>query len=474
VVVDEQGQVVDRHTVKVPVRFPQPGWVEQDPWEILATVRQATAPLLDSYAIQAVGFDNQGETFLLWDAVSGEPVTPAIVWQDKRAVPICRQLMAEVDARWLQSKTGLLLDSYFSAPKLRFVLENDSTLRRAAEAGRLRFGTTESWVLWNLSGGTLHVTDPSTASRTLLFDINRLVWDSELLELFEVPSSLLPQVVSSSAYVADVEWANGHVLPLHALLVDQQAALFGQACFASGDVKCTLGTGTFLLMNTGPTLHLSDQGLLSTIAWSIDGATSYALDGGDFTTGAAVEWLVDKVGLLSDPVASEELANASSDPDVIFVPALAGLAAPYWLPQARAAFLGLSRATTQADLVRAVLDGIVWRIYDLVEAMQRDTHSTFRQLKVDGGPSANRYLMQNLADILEMEIHVAANAEATAAGIAQLAGHSAFGASLAELSAGWRVQAIYSPRIDSGQRQERLERWGAAVAAVRRFHDNIP
>jgi len=218
VVIDEQGHVRDRHAVKVPLRFPQPGWVEQDPWELLATVRQAVAPLLDRYPIQSVGFDNQGETFLLWDAATGAPVTPAIVWQDKRAVELCRQLMKDVDARWLQRKTGLLLDSYFCAPKLRFILENDTALRQAAQAGKLRFGTTESWVLWQLSGGSLHVTDPSTASRTLLFDINRLQWDDELLELFQTPRSLLPTVVPSAGYVGEIEWASGHTLPLHALL----------------------------------------------------------------------------------------------------------------------------------------------------------------------------------------------------------------------------------------------------------------
>jgi glycerol kinase len=474
VVVDGQGQVVEGHAVRVPVRFPKPDWVEQDPWEILATVRQAVAPLLESYPIQTVGFANQGETFLLWDAATGNPVTPAIVWQDKRAVSLCQQLAPDVDARWLQRKTGLLLDSYFSAPKLRFMLENDSALRHAAQAGRLRFGTMETWVLWNLSGGRLHVTDPSTASRTLLFDINRLVWDDELLELFQVPRSLLPEILSSSAYVGEVEWGSGHLLPLHALLVDQQAALFGQACFATGDVKCTRGTGTFVLMNTGSTLRLSDQGLLSTIAWSIEGVTTYALDGGDFTAGAAVEWLADKAGLLSDPVASAELANASIDPEVVFVPALAGLAAPHWLPQARGAFFGLSRASNQADLVRAVLDGIAWRIYELVQALQSDTRCTLHRLKVDGGPSANHYLMQTLADFLEMEIHMAANEEATAAGIAQLAGHAAFGASLSDLSAAWRAQTIYSPRIDPRQRQARLERWQQAVAAVHRFHAGTP
>jgi glycerol kinase len=381
-------------------------------------------------------------------------------------------MMADVDGHWLQRKTGLLMDSYFSAPKVRFVLEEDQRLYRAAEAGKLRFGTTESWVLWQLSGGKLHVTDPSTASRTLLFNINSLAWDDELLALFQLPRALLPEVIPSAANAGDIEWGEGHTLPLHALLVDQQAALFGQACFAPGDVKCTLGTGTFVLMNTGTKVQLSNQGLLSTIAWSINSVTSYALDGGDFSAGAAIEWLVERIGLLSDPAASEEMARSAGDPDVLFVPALAGLAAPHWLPDARGAFFGLSRATTPADMVRAVLEGIAWRVYDLMQAMQNETTDSVQRLKVDGGPSANRYLMQNLADILDMEIQVAANEEATAAGVAQLARHAAKGVSLDELKGQWRAQAIYRPRLERGQRQERLQRWQEALDAVRRFHGN--
>lgn len=471
VVIDGQGRSVARHTVKLAARFPMPGWVEQDPWEILATVRAAAAPLLDTYPIQAVGFDNQGETFLLWDAASGDPVTPAIVWQDKRAAALCGQMAGEMDARTLQQKTGLLLDGYFSAPKLRFMLEQDQALAAAAQSGRLRFGTTETWVLWQLSGGKLHITDPSTASRTLLFDINRLAWDDELLDWFRVPRALLPTVVASSGCVGELDWGNGHPLPLHALLVDQQAALFGQACFAPGDAKCTLGTGTFLLMNTGPTLRLSGHGLLSTIAWNIGGTTTYALDGGDFSAGSAVQWLADNLAILPNPAASAALAQiASGARDLVFVPALAGLAAPHWLPQARGAFFGLDRSTNRADIVAAVLDGIVCRIYDLVQALQRDTGDAFPRLKVDGGPSANPYLMQSMADLLDMEIHVAANDEATAAGIAQLAGCASGDLSQADLQASWRAQAVYVPRMAQAERQARLDRWQRAVAAVELFH----
>jgi glycerol kinase len=474
VVVDEQGQVVDRHSVKLPVAFPQPGWVEQDPWEILETVRAAVTPLLARYPVGAAGLDNQGETFLLWEAASGRPVTPAIVWQDKRAVALCNRLAATVDSAWLHAKTGLRLDSYFSAPKLQVILAEDEGLGRAARAGRLRFGTTESWVLWQLSGGALHVTDPSTASRTLLFDICRLAWDDDLLALFDVPRALLPAVAPSAGRIAEIDWGTGQAVPLYALLVDQQAALFGQGCFAPGDAKCTLGTGAFLLMNTGATPRLSTQGLLTTIAWTLDGTVTYALDGGDFTSGAAVQWLVEGLGLLPDPAASETLAQHALDAEVVFVPALAGLAAPTWLPQARGAFFGLSRATTQADMVRAVLDGIACRIGDLVRAMERDAGVTLTRLKVDGGPTANRYLMQTLADLLGLEVQVAANQEATAAGIAQLAGHAACGVPLTTFQAAWRAQTVYTPHLAPAERAARWARWQRALAALELYHSGQP
>ncbi|HEX5692970.1 MAG TPA: FGGY family carbohydrate kinase, partial [Roseiflexaceae bacterium] len=253
VVLDEAGALVDSRSVQLPIHFPKPGWVEQDPREIVRTVREAAAPLAAAYPIAAVGFDNQGETFILWDADTGQPLTPAIVWQDKRGQAVCDRLAGQVDADWLRRKTGLLLDSYFSAPKLRYVLDNDADLRAAAQSGRLRFGTTESWVIWQLSGGRLHVTDPSTASRTLLFDLEQLEWDDELLALFDVPRAILPEVRPSAGYVGDLDLGDGKLLPLHGLLVDQQAALFGQACFAPADLKCTFGTGSFLLMNIGDT-----------------------------------------------------------------------------------------------------------------------------------------------------------------------------------------------------------------------------
>lgn len=471
VILEESGKLVAKRSVQLATRFPKPGWVEQDPWEILQSVRDAVAPLLELYSpIHAVGFDNQGESFLLWDSVTGQPLTPVIVWQDKRGTSVCAELAAKVDPKWLHRKTGLLLNSYFSAPKLRFQLDNDPALREAARAGYLRFGTVESWVLWHLSQGRLHVTDPSTASRTLLFDINGLCWDDELLALFGVPRAILPEIRPSAGYVGEIFLDPRHALPLYALLVDQQAALFGQACFAPGDMKCTFGTGSFLLMNIGDTPRLSSHGLLTTVAWQLADHTTYALDGGVFVTGAAVQWLAESLRLLPDVVSSAEIALQSTDPEVVFVPALAGLGAPYWQSEARGAFFGLSRATTAADLVRAVLEGIVCRVYEVVKAMEEDAGLRISLLKVDGGPSGNRYLMQFLADLLGVEVQVAAAREATAIGVANLAAHAALGTRFDELSAHWHAEATYSPRMDEAEREQHLQRWQRAIAAVQRFH----
>jgi glycerol kinase len=334
----------------------------------------------------------------------------------------------------------------------------------------VRFGTTETWVIWNLTGGRLHITDPSTASRTLLFDINRLAWDDELLALFDAHPSMLPEVRPSAGHAGDLDLGAGRPLPLHALLVDQQAALFGQACFAPGEMKCSFGTGSFLLMNIGGSPKLSDHGLLTTLAWRLPSQTAYALDGGIFVTGAAVQWVTESLGLLPNVAASAETAAGSADPGVTFVPALQGLAAPHWLSDARGAIFGLSRGSTAADIVRATLDGIACRVYEVVTAMAQDAGQTPKYLKVDGGPSGNPYLMQAIADLLDLDVRVAAAREATAIGIANLAGHSALGLSLETLASRWQAEAVYSPKIAPAERRRRLDQWQRALAGVRAFH----
>ena len=470
VIVNEFGEMLEKNSAQLPARFPQAGWVEQEPADIVRTVKEACAPLLDKYKISAVGFDNQGETFVVWDKDTGEPVTPAIVWQDTRGESVCKALAPTVDAESLRAKTGLLLDSYFSAPKLKWVFENYPDIRKQAHEGKLKFGTTETWVLWSLTQGRLHITDPSTASRTLLFDMNKFEWDEDLLKLFDIPGSMLPEVKPSAGYVGDVDFGNGKPLPLHALLVDQQAALFGQACFKAGEMKCSFGTGSFLLMNIGDKPKLSNNGLLTTVGWNFNGQTAYAFDGGIFVTGSAVQWLRDNLKLIPDSASSNDAANRSTDPGVVIVPALQGLAAPHWRTDVRGAMFGLNRSTSSDDIVRATLDGIACRVYEVVTAMSQDLGQAPPHLKVDGGPSGNPYLMQTIADLLNLEVRVSAALEATAIGIANLAGVSALKTSFDELSKNWKSEKSYTPKLSKEGRENKLTQWNKAVEAVKGFH----
>ena len=470
VIVNEFGEMVEKNSAQLPARFPQAGWVEQDPLDIVRTVKEACVPLLDKYDIAAVGFDNQGETFVLWDKDTGQPVTPAIVWQDTRGESVCKALAPGVDLNGLRQKTGLLLDSYFSAPKLKWLFENYPEIRERAHAGKLRFGPTETWVISSLTNGNYHVTDPSTASRTLLFDMNCFEWDDELLALFDVPRSMLPAVKPSAGLIGEVDFGNGRLLPLHALLVDQQAALFGQACFNAGEMKCSFGTGSFLLMNIGDKPRLSDNGLLTTVGWNFDGHTAYAFDGGIFVTGSAVQWLRDNLKVIPDSAASNEAANRSTDPGVVVVPALQGLAAPHWRTDVRGAMFGLNRSTTSDDIVRATLDGIACRVYEVVTAMSQDAGQAPPHLKVDGGPSGNPHLMQMIADLLNLEVRVSAALEATAIGIANLAGVSALGTSLEDLSKSWKAETVYSPKMKEEERAKKLLQWNKALEAVKAYH----
>lgn len=471
VIVNELGEMIEKNSAQLPARFPQAGWVEQEPEDIVRTVKEACAPLLSKYEISAVGFDNQGETFVVWDAETGNAVTPAIVWQDTRGQAVCDALASSVDLAWLRQTTGLLLDSYFSAPKLKWVFENNPELRAKAHAGKLKFGTTETWVIWKLSGGKLHVTDPSTASRTLLFDMNTFQWDEKLLQVFDVPKSMLPEVKPSAGHIGDVDFGNGKPLPLHALLVDQQAALFGQACFKAGEMKCSFGTGSFLLMNIGDKPKLSNHGLLTTVGWNFKGQTAYAFDGGIFVTGSAVQWLRDNLKFIPDSAASNNAAAQSKDMGVVVIPALQGLAAPHWRTDVQGAMFGLNRSTTSDDIVRATLDGIACRVYEVVTAMSQDSSTPPPYLKVDGGPAGNPYLMQMIADLLNLEVRVSASIEATAIGIANLAGVSALGTSFEQLANGWKAEKVYIPKMKEEERRKKLEKWNKALEAVKKFHE---
>jgi glycerol kinase len=469
---DEDGREVRRHSVAVPTRTPQPGCVEQDPHALVAAMEEAAAPLLDGHDVTAVGLANQGESFVLWDAVTGEALTPNIVWQDQRGAPLCRRLESTVDAAWLARRTGLRLDTYFSAPKLATLLASDAALRQHARAGRVRFGTTDSWFIHRCTGGKVHVTDVSTASRTLLFDVTRLRWDPDLLALFDVPAAMLPAVLPSGGDPVQLRLC-GRTLPLRAMLVDQAAALLGQGCVSPGDAKCTFGTGSFLLMNTGETPRWSAHGLLTTIAWQLGDAVTWALDGGVLCSGAAVQWLHEKLGVIPSVASSGARAAVSTDPGVVVVPALTGLGAPRWRTDARGAVFGLSLSSNADDITRATLDGIACLVSDVVDAMRRDG-GPIPVLRVDGGPTHNVYLMQVLADVLDVPVHVAARRESTAVGAALLAQHVATRVPLADLVARLEPAGVVHPRADGTGARALRTRWEAALTGLAAFHDALP
>jgi glycerol kinase len=463
-IMDRAGRVLASNAAPVRTTVIGETRIEQDPDDILRSVELACAPLLEQYPAAVAGLDNQGETFLLWDAASGASLTPAISWQDKRGAAICQELEAAGHGALVRQRTGLLLDPYFSASKLAQVLRGDPELARRAEAGELRFGTVDTWLVWRLSPERAHITDPSTASRTLLYNIHSLSWDAELLELFGVPAALLPRVVPSAGDAGEIV-LGGRTLALRSMLCDQQAALFGQGCLAAGAAKCTFGTGAFLLLNTGAAPVLSDHGLLGTVAWQTPGLTHYALDGGVFVAGAAVEWLRDELGIIASSAESDALAQ-SADPATtpLYIPALAGLAAPYWRPEARGTIFGLSRGSGRAELARATLEGLAQRVTDVLQAMQADSGLSLPSLRVDGGPARNRFLMQTLADTLGAEVQVAAEVESTATGVAHMARHAAYGVPLDAIAASWRAAEVYTPQISAATREERRARWQRAVA----------
>ncbi len=459
-------------TVDFPQHFPQPGWVEHDPEEIWFSVLQAIRRLLQETGvpateIAAVGITNQRETTLLWERSTGRPAGNAIVWQCRRSAEICNELKARGNEPRFREKTGLLLDPYFSGTKLTWRLRQDAGLRRRAEAGELAFGTVDSFLVWRLTGGVRHVTDVSNASRTLLMDLRSLAWDDELLELLEVPRPLLPEIRPSSQIYGHTRGLEvlPDGIPVAGMAGDQQAALFGQACFTPGEAKCTYGTGAFLLENTGTEIVASRSGLLTTVAWQIGDEVSYALEGSAFIAGAAVQWLRDGLGLFQNSMDIEALAASVPDSGgLVFVPALTGLGAPHWRSEARGAILGITRGTTAAHLARATLEGIALQIGDLVAAMTADRGRPPALLKVDGGAAQNNLLMQLQADLVDLPVVRPQTVETTALGAAMLAGLAVgFWHNTEEVKASWREEGRFVPQRPPEWRQELLGRWHAAV-----------
>ena len=454
--------------------FPQPGWVEHDADEIFSTqlevARQALSNIGASAAdIAAIGITNQRETTIVWNRLTGRPVYNAIVWQCRRTASYCDSLREDGLVDLIRSKTGLVIDPYFSGTKIRWILENVPDARTQAERGELLFGTVETWLIWKLTGGKVHVTDYSNASRTMLFNINTLQWDTEILEKMDIPLSMLPEARPSSAvYGYTAAHFFGAPVPIAGAAGDQQAALFGQTCFQPGDAKCTYGTGAFLLMNTGSHPIFSKNGLVTTIAWGIDGRVDYALEGSIFVAGAAIQWLRDELRFIESAADSEYMAQKVKDTNGCYVvPAFTGLGAPHWDAYARGAILGLTRGVNKYHIVRATLDSIAYQTADVLNAMEADSGIRLSALKVDGGASANNYLVQTQADLSAAPVLRPACVETTAMGAAYLAGLAVgYWKNMEDIRKNWSVDRSFEPKISDFQRQERINGWKKAVACT--------
>lgn len=473
---DRAGRVAGVAQQEFPQIFPQAGWVEHHPEDIwqsqLATARQVLAANnVEAREIAAIGITNQRETTIVWERATGQPIHNAIVWQCRRTAPLCEKLKNEKFDRVIRRKTGLVTDAYFSGTKVSWLLDHVKGARRRAEDGELAFGTVDSWLIYKLSGGRAHLTDVSNASRTLLYDIRKQRWDAEILDRLRVPAAVLPGVRSSSEVYAETDPdLFGVPIRIAGDAGDQQAALFGQACFKPGMMKNTYGTGCFLLMNTGEEAKASKNGLLTTIAWRTGGAIEYALEGSVFIAGAAVQWLRDGLGIIANAADTEALATSVADNGgVYFVPAFVGLGAPYWDMSARGAIVGLTRGATRAHLARAALEAMAYQTRDVVECMEKDSGIKAKELRVDGGATRNDFLCQFQADILGLPVVRPVITETTALGAAYLAGLAVgFWKSKREIATQWQVEKRFEPRMKKSEREQLYEGWREAVARVRR------
>ena len=466
---DRQGTIRSAAQQEFAQHYPRPGWVEHDPMEIWSSQMGVTMEAMQRIGarpedIAAIGITNQRETTIVWEAATGRPVCPAIVWQCRRTADRIQRLREEGWAEKLRDRTGLIPDAYFSATKLAWILDNIPGARERAEAGELLFGTVDTWLIWNLTDGKVHATDRTNASRTMLYDIHRLCWDEEILDYFRIPQAMLPEVRPSSGYYGETTKFGGSI-PITGVAGDQQAALFGQCGFGPGDVKSTYGTGGFLLLNTGETAVRSEQGLLTTIAAAAGDTVQYALEGSVFIAGAAIQWLRDELGLLETSPQSEGFCTSVQDSGGIYVvPAFTGLGAPYWEPYARGTIVGLTRGVSKAHLIRATVESLAYQTGDLLRAMSREAGVEVSALKVDGGACANDFLMQFQADISNIILQRPACIETTALGAAYLAGLAAgYWKDLDEIRANWACQRTFRPAMD-GETRTRLQKgWHRAV-----------
>lgn len=454
------------------LHYPHEGWVEQDAMELytvqLDMCREAIAKMgIQPEQIAAIGIANQRETTIVWDKATGQPVAPAIVWQCRRTAGYAEQLRQRELEATLREKTGLIPDAYFSATKLYWILEQVPDARRRAQQGELLFGTVDCWLIWNLTGGKRHVTDASNAGRTMLFDIHTLQWDEEILRELDIPACMLPQIVPSSGVAGETApEIFGRAIPIAGVAGDQQAALFGQTCFEPGEAKNTYGTGCFLLMNTGSRPMSSENGLLTTIAWSIDGSVTYALEGSVFIAGAAIEWLRDEMGILERASDSEDLARSVPNTGGVYlVPAFTGLGAPYWDPYARGTLIGMTRGTSRAHVVRATLESLAYQTVDVLNVMEKDANLRLQSMKVDGGASANDFLMEFQADMIAAPVERAACVETTALGAAYLAGLAVgYWADREQIRKTILPDRTFLPQMDRTRRRKLMEGWHLAVS----------
>lgn len=471
IIFNEKGIIISKAQKEFKQIYPKTGWVEHDPMDIWATQYSVTTEAMaranvKADDISAIGITNQRETTLVWDKRTGKPIYNAIVWQCRRTASTCDEIRKKGFEPQIREKTGLILDAYFSATKIKWILDNVSGAREEAEKGNLLFGTVDSWLIWNLTNGKVHATDYSNASRTMLYNIHTLEWDKELLQIFNIPMSMLPEVKSSSGLFGYAE-ANlfGCCIPISGVAGDQQAALFGQNCFEEGMAKNTYGTGCFLLLNTGEKCVRSNNGLLTTIAWGIDNKVNYALEGSIFIAGASIQWLRDEMRMIKDASDTEEYANSVEDTNGVYmVPAFVGLGAPYWDPYARGTVVGITRGTKKEHFIRAVLESIAYQTVDVLNAMQQDSGINLCSLKVDGGASANNFLMQFQSDILNVPVKRPEVIETTALGAAYLAGLGiGYFKNIEEIRKNWSVSRSFEPSLTKEQREQKINSWHDAV-----------
>ena len=479
IIYDKKGNVVSSAQKEITQIYPQNGWVEHDATEIWATqigvANEAMVKINAIYEdIDALGITNQRETTVVWDKKTGEPVYNAIVWQCRRTAEYCDELVSRGLTEKIREKTGLLIDAYFSGTKLKWILDNVPDARKRAENGELLFGTIETWLIWKLTGGRVHITDYSNASRTMLFNINEAKWDDEILQILDIPKCMLPEPRPSSEIYGESE---AHILggpiKIAGAAGDQQSALFGQACFESGSAKNTYGTGCFLLMNTGEKPVFSENGLLTTIAWGIDDKIYYALEGSDFVSGASIQWLRDELRIIDSAPQSEEFANTVKDSGGVYVvPAFVGLGAPHWDPYARGTILGLTRGSNRYHIVRATLESIAYQTADLIGAMEQAAGIKITSLKVDGGAAANNFLMQFQSDIINKEVRRPVSIETTSLGAAYLAGLAVgYFSSIEDIKDNWQVDKVYNSKMDEKKRAELIAGWQKAVGRALKWEN---